>query len=406
MEESKLTEIFKTEYSKLIAVLCQFYGVKEIQIAEDIVSETFLTAMKTWAHNGVPDQPGAWLRKVAKNKLLDQYKRNKIYENNILPNLPNEKAHDHWKEISENIIEDSQLKMIFVVCSPKVNDKAKICLALRILCGFNINEIAKAILSNTETVNKILYRAKKKIKEEGSLQLNLTKEDYEDRVESVLRIIYLLFNEGYYSSLNEQNLQVEICWEAMRLAIQLSQKGFKQQSSIDALISLMCFHASRFDARNAGDSNDLTFYQQDKSMWDKALIAKGVKYLNQASTGQIVTKYHLEASIAYWHTTDHPDKWENILQLYNRLLTIEYSSTIAMNRTYAFAKANSVNQAIEQASKLELKTNNLYYCLMAELYKMKGDKENEVIFLRKALGLSKKKQEINLIKSKLEQASQ
>ena len=215
-----------------------------------------------------------------------------------------------------------------------------------------------------------------------------------------------MFNEGYYSSLNEQNLQVEICWEAMRLAIQLSQKGFKQQSSIDALISLMCFHASRFDARNAGDSNDLTFYQQDKSKWDKALIAKGVKYLNQASTGQIVTKYHLEASIAYWHTTDHPDKWENILQLYNRLLTIEYSSTITMNRTYAFAKANSVNQAIEQASKLELKTNNLYYCLMAELYKMKGDKENEVIFLRKALGLSKKKQEINLIKSKLEQASQ
>ena len=304
-----------------------------------------------------------------------------------------------------DIIEDSQLKMMFVVCSPKVNDKAKICLALRILCGFNINEIAKAILSNTETVTKILYRAKKKIKEEGSLQLNLTKVDYEERIKSVLRIIYLLFNEGYYSSINEQNLQVEICWEAMRLAIQLSQKGFKQQSSIDALISLMCFHASRFDARNAGDNNDLTFYQQDKSMWDKALIAKGVKYLNQASTGQVVTKYHLEASIAYWHTTDHSDKWENILQLYNRLLTIEYSSTIAMNRTYAFAKANSVNQAIEEASKLELETNNLYHCLMAELYKMKGDKENEVIFLRKALGLSKKKHEINLIKSKLEQAS-
>ena len=405
MEESDLIEIFKTEYSKLIAVLCQFYGVKEIQIAEDIVSETFFAAMKTWAHNGVPDNPSAWLRKVAKNKLLDQYKKNKIYRNNVLPNLNNEKDHNHWKEISTDIIEDSQLKMIFVVCSPKVNDKAKICLALRILCGFNINEIAKGIFSNTETVNKILYRAKRKIKEEGILQLSLTKEDYEDRVMSVLRIIYLLFNEGYYSSINEQNLRVEICWEAMRLAIQLSQKAFKQQSSIDALISLMCFHASRFDARNAGDNNDLTFYQQDKSKWDRALITKGEKYLNQASKGKVVTKYHLEASIAYWHTTDHLDKWENILQLYNRLLTIEYSSIIAMNRTYALAKANSVSQAIEEASKLELETNNLYYCLMAELYKMKGDKENEVIFLRKALGLSKKKHEINLIKSKLEQAS-
>lgn len=405
MEESKLTEIFKTEYSKLIAVLCQFYGVKEIQIAEDIVSETFLTAMKTWAHNGVPDKPGAWLRKVAKNKLLDQYKRNKIYENNILPKLHNEKAHDHWKEISIDIIEDSQLKMIFVVCSPKVNDKAKICLALRILCGFNINEIAKAILSNTETVTKILYRAKKKIKEEGSLQLSLTKAEYEERIKSVLRIIYLLFNEGYYSSINEQNLQAEICWEAMRLAIQLSQKGFKQQSSIDALISLMCFHASRFEARNAGNNNDLTFYQQDRSKWDKALITKGEKYLNRASKGKVITKYHLEASIAYWHTTDHSDKWENILQLYNRLLTIEYSSIIAMNRTYALAKANSVSQAIEQASKLELETNNLYHCLMAELHKMKGDKENEIISLNKALRLSKKKHEINHIRWKLESAS-
>lgn len=404
MEESKLTEIFKTEYSKLIAVLCQFYGVKEIQIAEDIVSETFLTAMKTWAHNGVPDKPGAWLRKVATNKLLDQYKRNKVYATKVLPKLHNEKSQDHWKEISADIIEDSQLKMIFVVCSPKVNDKAKICLALRILCGFNINEIAKAILSNTETVTKTLYRAKKKIKEEGSLQLSLTKADYEERIESVLRIIYLLFNEGYYSSINEQNLQAEICWEAMRLAIQLSEKGFKQQSSIDALISLMCFHASRFEARNASD-NDLTFYQQDKSKWDMALISKGEKYLNRASKGRVITKYHLEASIAYWHTTDHPNKWENILQLYDRLLTIEYSSIIAMNRTYALAKANSVSQAIEQASNLELETNNLYHCLMAELYKMKGDKENEILFLRKALKLSKKKHEKNQIRGKLERAN-
>ncbi len=405
MEELRLAEIFKTEYSKLIAVLCQFYGVKEIQIAEDIVSETFLTAMKTWAHNGVPNKPGAWLRTVAKNKLWDLHKRNKVYISNILPKIESEKASDPWKEISAEVIEDSQLKMMFVVCSPKVNDKAKICLALRILCGFNINEIARALLSNTETVNTILYRAKKKIKEEGSLQLSLNEADYEERVMSVLRIIYLLFNEGYYSSINEQNLQVEICWEAMRLAMQLSQKRFKQQSSIDALISLMCFHASRFEARNAGENNDLTFYQQDKSQWDKALIAKGVKYLHQASKGKVITKYHIEASIAYWHTTEDSDKWENILQLYNRLLTIEYSAIIAMNRTYALAKANSVDQAIAEANELDLKTNNLYHCLIAELYKMKGDTETEVFYLRKALEISKKKHEINQIRAKLESAS-
>ncbi len=384
MEESKLTKIFKTEYSKLIAVLCHFYNVKEIQRAEDIVSETFLTAMKTWAHNGVPDKPAAWLRIVAKNKLLDQLKRTKTYQYNIKPKLNQENVSEHWKEITTDIIKDSQLKMMFVVCSPKINDKAKICLALRILCGFNINEIAKAILSNNETVTKILFRAKKKIKEHGALQLNLTKEDYEKRLPSVLRIIYLLFNEGYYSSIKEQNLQVEICWEALRLAMQLLNKGFKQEPSIYALISLMCFHASRFEARNAGDNNDLTFYQQDKSVWNKDLITKGEKYLNLASKERVITKYHLEASIAYWHTNEQSDKWENILQLYDKLLTIEYSSIIAMNRTYALAKARSVSHAIQEASKLELKNNNLYNCLMAELYKMKGDEESEVVFLRRA----------------------
>ena len=397
--------MFKTEYSKLIAVLCQFYGVTEVQLAEDIVSESFLKAMKTWAHNGVPDNPKAWLRKVAVNKLKDYYKRSKLYREKILINLDVESEVLQSDNLSEDIIKDSQLKMIFVVCSPKISDKAKICLALRILCGFNINEIAKAFLSNTETINKILYRAKKSLNNQTELNSELSESDYNQRIDIVLRIIYLLFNEGYYSSLDEQSIRADICWESMRLGIILSNINLEKRTSVYALIALMCFHSSRLEARSDSSNEDLLFNDQDRSKWNKPLILQGEKYLKLSAEGNIISKYHIEATIAYWHTTDNDKKWDNILQLYNRLLTIEYSPLIAMNRTYALAKANSVSEALEQALKLELKTNNYYFCLLAELCKMKGDSENEIKYLNKALLYTDKQFEKKLINKKLLVAS-
>ena len=152
----------------------------------------------------------------------------------------------------------------------------------------------------------------------------------------MLRVIYLLFNEGYYSSTVEENIRHELCWEAMRLGIFLSKQH--QVGHVHALIALMCFHASRLKARQSGEGGDLLYYEQDRAHWDQELIKKGQQYLNLSAKGKLVSKYHLEASIAFWHTQEQEGKWDQILMLYNKLLTIEYSPLIAMNRSFALAK--------------------------------------------------------------------
>ena len=395
MDNKLLSDIFKSEYSNLIAVLSSYYGLKDLELAEDIVSDTFLKAMKTWSHKGIPEYPKAWLRKVAQNLMLEHFRREKTFVEKITPELEARTQQIGEIEITDKIIEDSQLHMMFVLCDNKLNKESQICIALRILCGFSIEEIAMALLSNKETINKKLYRAKKTIKERNRFETNLTPNQYVTRLDNVLRVIYLLFNEGYYSSVNEDNIRHEICWEAMRLSIFLSEHKIFPKQKTHALIALMCFHASRLDARISGEEGDLLYHEQDKSKWNSALIQKGTKYLKLSADGDIVSKYHLEAAIAYWHTRESDEKWNNVLQLYNKLLTIEYSPIIAMNRTYALARANSIVEAIREAHKLELKNNHHYFCLLAELYRMNGNIKKEIEYLKVAIGLANKKMKKN-----------
>ncbi|WP_422083807.1 RNA polymerase sigma factor [Ulvibacterium sp.] len=406
MDHKQLSEIFKSEYSNLIAVLCNYYGLTDLQLAEDIVSDTFLRAMKAWSHKGIPKFPKAWLRKVAQNLLYEHHRRKKIYEEKIAPELRFGNQQTDVVEITDKIIEDSQLRMIFVLCDPELNRESQLCIALRVLCGFSIEEIARALLSHKETINKRLYRAKKAIKERHKVETNLTASQYASRLDNVLRVIYLMFNEGYYSSVNEENIRYEICWEAMRLGLFLSGQKIFPRQKIHALIALMCFHASRLDARTSGENGNLLYYEQDKGKWNKDLIQKGRKYLNRSAVGNEVSKYHLEAAIAYWHTVETQGKWDTILQLYNRLLLLEYSSSIAMNRTYALARASSIDKAIEEAHKLELKDNHHYFCLLAELYRMNETIDKEIEYLGKAIKFANKENEKELIKDKLEKAYQ
>ena len=217
-----------------------------------------------------------------------------------------------------------------------------------------------------------------------------------------MRIIYLIFNEGYYSSISDEDIKQELCWEAMRLCIFLSEQTILPKPKIYALTALMCFHASRLESRKGLDGESILYDQQDRSKWNHELIEKGEKYLSLSAEGKMVSKYHIEGAIAYWHTTNKSNKWENILQLYNKLLTIEYSPIIAMNRTYALAQANSVEEAIQEALKLNLEENHLYYSLLAELHKMDNKPKEEIKYLHLALLHAKKENEVNLLNQKIE----
>ena len=401
-----IPNLFRTEYSKLVAVLCKVFGLSNIQVAEDIVSDTFLLAAETWGIKGLPDNQVAWLYTVAKNKTRDYLRREKIRIEKIEPELKHTQDKDYEIELnlSQQNIEDSQLRMMFAIGHPSLATEAQIALALRILCGFGNDEIASALLTNKEVINKRLYRAKKSLRDNNIKFDFPNTTEIKNRLETVLTTLYLLFNEGYYSSSSDKMLKKDLCLEAMRLTILLTNNSQTNLPKVNALLSLMCFHASRFEARIDDDGEFVLYNEQDKSRWDLSLIEKGEHYLNQAATGEKLSKYHLEAAIAYWHTEEESEeKWENILQLYNLLLQIEYSPVAALNRTYALAKADGKAVALKEALKIKLDKHHLYHTLLAELYDG-SDKKKQIQHLEFALTLIKSEKEKNFILKKIEQA--
>ena len=399
-----IPHLFRTEYRKIAAVLCKLFGIEHIEIAEDITSDTFLQATETWGIKGLPENPTAWLYTVAKNKARDYLKRNTVFDQKIKKHLQNTSSQTDEIEIDLSVknIEDSQLQMMFAICHPSISNEAQISLSLRILCGFGVEEIANAFLSNKETINKRLFRAKEKLRTE-KVKIEFPDESLLDqRLETVLTTLYLLFNEGYYSSSRDQTLRKELCLEAMRLTYLLIENDKTNQPFVNALFSLMCFHASRFEARTGEDGSIILYDDQDTTLWNEELIKQGEYYLNRAAVGHDVSKYHLEAAIAFWHThkKDTAEKWENILQCYNRLLQLEYSPMAALNRTYALSKANGKAEAIVEAEKLNMENNHLYHSLLGELYRY-IDNHKAILHLQKALVLAKSTADKNIIADKI-----
>ena len=368
-----IPHLFRTEFRKITTVLCKLFGIEHIEIAEDLASETFLAALETWTYKGIPENPTAWLYTVAKNKARNYIKRNKLFSEKIAVSLIKSQSESQEPEIdlSNQNIEDSQLQMLFAVCHPSLSTESQIGLSLRILCGLGIDEIANAFLSNKETINKRLLRAKEKLRLEKVAIEFPPASEIPARLENVLRTIYLLFNEGYYSETQDTILREDLCLEAMRLAYMLLNNEKTNTTPVNALLSLMCFHASRFPSRKSDNGEIILYQEQDETLWDQELISKGVYYLNQSSRGNLLTKYHLEASIAYWHTikNDTEEKWGNILQLYNHLLQLEYSPVAALNRTFALSKVKGKQVAITEAEKLQLNNNHYYFTLLGELYR-------------------------------------
>ncbi len=419
MENEYLKHLFQAEFSKMVAVISKRFGLNHIELAEDIVSETFFLAAETWGIKGIPENPAAWLYTVAKNKTLYHFRRNKIYEKKIIPELISRQEENHgisestalWEELDFSIqnIKDSQLQMMFAVCNPAIASEAQIGLALRILCGFGIDEIAEAFLTNKETINKRLFRAKEKLRKENVVMEMPPENEISKRIDNVLRIIYLLFNEGYYSRTNNQILQKDFCLEALRLGLHLTEYENTNLPKTNALIALMCFHASRFDSRQKNGEFMIVYDEQDEELWDKDLINQGIRFLNLSARGNELSAYHLEARIAYWHCiredakSELPassEKWKEILQLYDQLLEFNYSPSVLLNRIYAVYKIKGYKTALAEAEKLNYENNHFYYMLMGKLYQ-NIDPGKAKLNYQKAFSLAKTQTEKDIIQKRI-----
>jgi len=404
MQQHEITpHLFRTEYSKIIAVLCKQFNLKDIEIAEDIAADTFLNASENWAIKGIPQNPTAWLYTVAKNKAKDYFKHLSVFEKNVKQHIvadEQESARDF--DFNNQAIADSQLAMVFAVCNPVNSPEAQVCLALQVLCGFSVQEIANAFLAKTETIKKRLLRARGMLRNDKFQVKVPPPAEITSRLSTVLTTLYLLFNEGYYSKTADQFIRKDLCSEAMRLSLILTENPLTNTSQTNALLALMCFQSSRIGSRINDNQEVVLLENQDKNLWDQRLIEKGNFYLINAFESNDVSKYHLEAAIAYWHTTPVAEnKWRNILQLYDNLLIIAYSPMVALNRVFALAKVHGHQRAIIETEQLSLPDNHQYHSLLGYLY-APADHQQAIRHYQRAIELSASKTEKQLLRKEIE----
>jgi RNA polymerase sigma-70 factor (ECF subfamily) len=406
--------LFRHEYGKLVSTLTGIFGPEHLQLAEDVVQDSLVEAISHWSYEGVPGNPAAWLFRVAKNKAINIVNREK-YKKEYMSEVA-AAGQQEWSEptlkhvFSEQQILDDQLRMIFTCCHPSISVDSQIALALKTLCGFSIPEIARAFLTTEDTLNKRLVRARQNIRE-ARIPFEVPRgAELRGRVGAVLQTIYLLFNEGYSASQGNEIIRHELCEEAIRLVeIMERHPAIEEKSELYALLALMQLNASRFNARQDKEGDLLTLAEQDRSLWNKELIAKGISNLKMSLHGSHVSAYQVLATISAHHSTaadtDTTD-WNSILLLYNNLVQLDSSPLVLLNRAIAISKVNGVGAALAELDGLKdnlvLKDYHLYYSTKAELSIQLAQYSDALDNLQKAANLATLNAEKKLIRRRIE----
>jgi len=402
--------LFRHESGKMIAVLSRLLGLQNIEIAQDLVQDTLLQAMSTWGYKSVPDNPSAWLYRVAKNKAIDFLRREKKFKE-VSPQYSYLLQSEYTLASTvnnlflENEIQDSQLRMMFACCHPSIQEESQIALTLKTLCGLSVNEISKAFLTTEETIAKRIYRAKEKIKAE-KIELEVPQNDeLSTRVDTVLKSLYLLFNEGYKSSNPDKLIREDLCEEAMRLCFLLTQHSLTALPRTKALLALMCFQASRFDSRLDDKNNIILLKHQDRSKWNRSLMSKGFELMEESTEPFEVSSYHLEAAIASQHAVARSfeqTNWKSIYHLYEMLYQLQPNPIVAMNKAIASSYAISKQNALKELQQIKgLEDHHLYYVSIGEMYFDLENKPEAKKFFEKALELTSSGYEQQLLINKI-----
>jgi RNA polymerase sigma-70 factor (ECF subfamily) len=383
-----------------------------MDLAEDVVQEALLRALQQWPYNGIPDNPSAWIMQVAKNRALDLLRRQQTMvskEGEIVHEILTDASDEGNELLLEGEIEDSELRMMFTCCHPSLPPEAQIALTLKTLCGFGEGEIARAFLEKEETIHKRLVRAKQKLREEhASFSIPMGK-DLPHRLEGVLRTLYLLFNEGYNASHGEELVRDDLWQEAIRLTRLLVQHPAGNVPKTHALLALMLMHAARFPARINESGSLLVLKEQNRILWDQAMISEGLRELGLSAEGDELSPYHIESGIAACHSLAESyaaTDWGRILSLYDMLVEINDSPVVALNRAIAIAKVHGTEAGIQAVMEIRdrkhLDRYYLLYAVLGEFYMTLGNYEEAAKSYRRALELTQVRSEQSFLAAQLE----
>jgi RNA polymerase sigma factor (sigma-70 family) len=370
---SQLVEhLFRHEGAKMVAILTKIFGIEHLNLAEDVVQEALARALQTWPFYGVPKNPSAWIMRASRNLALDVVRRRKVFQNKqaeISRLMDRDGATPDEAIFSEDEISDDRLRLMFVCCHPAIPAEAQVALALKTLCGFSVAEIGHAFLTTEAAIAKRLTRAKQKI-HQARIPFEIpTGRELGQRLDSVLRSLYLLFNEGYKASSGENLVREELCEEAIRLAELLMSHPAGNQPKTHALLGLMLLNAARNPTRLDSEGNLLRLKEQDRTRWDKSMIARGMFHITQSAAGDELNEYHLQAGIAACHCAakDYEStNWQQILLLYDRLIEFDQSPVVALNRAVAFANIRGPKAGLQAVKSIrDLNKLSSYYLLYA-----------------------------------------
>lgn len=408
-----IEQISKQESGKLIAVLTRILGSHNLELAEDVVQDTLVKALEQWK-TAVPENPTGWLFAVAKNQAMDVIRREKTKrrfaaditlllesEYSLVPTLN--------QLLNENEIADDQLRMMFACCHPQISEEAQVALILKTLGGFSTGEIAKAFVSNEETIAKRLYRTRQLFRE-GDIRFEIpSMEELPARLDGVLTAIYLIFNEGYNSTHPHELIRQDLMEEAMRLAKMLTEYPVTNHPNVLALMALMCFHAARIPGRLDDQGNILLLRYQNRHLWNRELVWFGKGCLDAAAEGGELSRYHLEAGIAFEHSnaeTYELTDWENILYLYTLLYQLYPSPVVALNRAIVVGEVEGAAAGIRAVEEIKdvasLKSFYLLPATLGEFYRQLGQAEQAQRYLANALALTPSEPEKRLLQAKID----
>ncbi len=407
--------LFRREAGKMVSVLTKTFGVENLDLAEDVVQESLLLALQTWPFEGIPDNPSGWLYRVAKNKAIDILRRNShsvavdVENTPSINNNPQVAARldgDWWHE---ELIKDDLLRMMFVCCHPSIPEENQICLILKTLCGFSTAEIARAVLTSEDTISKRLYRTKEIFRQQTVAFVLPSAEELKSRTDAVLHSIYLLFNEGYNSTDSDDLIRTDLIEEALLLCEMLAENLLTQIPETFALMALLCFQSSRTDSRLTPEGEIVLLPNQDRSKWNSALIHRGNALMGRSAFGNSLSKYHLEAAIAFEHCTARSFEetdWKRILELYDGLLKIAPSPVAELNRTVAVMQVHGPEAALRSldaiTDKKKISKFYLFHGLRGEMFAhLKKPREAKSEF-ESALVLTRSLKEQALLRAKIE----
>ena len=396
---------FRHETGRITATLSRVFGIENIDIVEDATQDACSRALVVWGMRGLPENPSAWLMTVAKNRALDILRSERRQRN-----LSTEYSQPIVDDVTDlNTIKDDQLRLMFSCGHPQLSVEAQVAIMLHYLCGFSIKEVAQAYLSEFSTVEKRITRAKKVLAASGALFDVSHSNDFRERLPVIHQALYLLFNQGYHGGSPESPVQSILCREAIRLVGLVLESPNGRTTETYALTSLMHLHAARLPAK-LNSSGELTqLVDQDRTFWDEGHIQIGFEYLHLASSGKLLSEFHLEALIAAVHasaTSIQSTDWSAIVTLYDALFRLNQSPVVALNRAIAISQSEGPARGLEVIEAIagvdRLEGYPFYWAAMGEMQDSLGLRAEAKLSFSKALSIARNSAERTHLQKKID----